>query len=159
MLTQAEADAMEPLAPAFARYVWSELGLKVSTAEKAGRVYREMPFTLRFDAREIHKALPASGFGQGDATLVQGIIDLWYEDPDAGGVVLVDFKSDKISGTQEEIQRTLDERYRIQLDHYTAAIERSTAQTVVSRLIWLFDQGCAYGIDRSADLTDNPLLY
>jgi ATP-dependent helicase/nuclease subunit A len=151
LLTQREADAMEPLAPAFAKYVWSSLGRKVATAEKAGRVYREMPFTLRFDAQDIHKGLPASGFGQGDATLVQGIIDLWYEDPDIGGVVLVDFKSDKISGSRDDIQRTLEERYRVQMDHYTAAIERSTAQTVVSRRIWLFDEGCAYEIGRNAD--------
>ncbi len=148
MLTPAETASMEPLAAAFARYARSGLCRRVRVAEARGRVYREMPFTLKFDAPDIHKGRDASGFGPGDATLVQGIIDLWFEEPESGGVVLVDFKSDRIPGTAEEAGRILAERYRVQLDHYTSAIERTTEKSVVSRLVWLFDRGQAFEIGK-----------
>ncbi|HEY5466500.1 MAG TPA: 3'-5' exonuclease, partial [Clostridia bacterium] len=146
MLTPVETAAVEPLAPLFLRYAQSALGHRVRTAERLGHVYREMPFTLRFDACDIHTEQDPAGFAPGDATLVQGIIDLWFEEAGKEGVVLVDFKSDRISGSPDQVARTLEERYRIQFDHYVAAIERSTGKTVISRIIWLFDAARGFDI-------------
>jgi ATP-dependent helicase/nuclease subunit A len=127
----------------------SDLGQRLQWAETAGRVYREMPFTLRFDASAIHRERDATGFGPEDATLVQGIIDLWFEEPEREGVVLVDFKSDRIRGTDAEIARTLVDRYQTQLDYYEMAIVQSTGKQVRARYIWLFDAEKAYEIERN----------
>ncbi len=62
--------------------------------------------------------------------------------------VLVDFKSDRIRGTDVEIARTLTDRYRAQLDYYEMAIVQSTGKQVRKRYIWLFDAEKAYEIDR-----------
>ena len=149
MLTPAEAATVEPLADRFCRFMESDLGQRLQWAETAGRVYREMPFTLRFDASAIHRERDATGFGPEDATLVQGIIDLWFEEPEREGVVLVDFKSDRIRGTDAEIARTLVDRYQTQLDYYEMAIVQSTGKQVRARYIWLFDAEKAYEIERN----------
>lgn len=156
MLTPAEAVTVEPLAVRFSRFADSELGRRLQSAEASGRVYREMPFTLRFDAAAIHRELDAAAFAPEDATLVQGIIDLWFEEPGREGVILVDFKSDRIRGTDAEIARILGDRYRIQLDYYEMAIVRSTGKQVRSRYIWLFDAEKAYEIERNGTFSTPP---
>lgn len=152
MLTPREAAAMEPMTPAFARFVRSELAERIRAADTAGRAFRETPFTLRFNAADIHRDQDPAGFGPDDATLVQGIIDLWFEDPEADGIVLVDFKSDRLSGPDTEVARTLNERYRVQLGLYAAAIERAFKKPVASRWIWLFDRGRGYAVEGAEPL-------
>jgi len=76
----------------------------------SGRCYREMPVTWK--AR--------------DGTLVEGTIDLAFED--AGGVTVLDFKTDR------ELTSDLD-RYRRQLTVYCRAMERLRAQKVQGLLL------------------------
>ncbi len=146
MLTAAEAGTARPLAELFLRYAGSPLGRRIQKAEAAGRLYREMPFTLRLDAAAVHGGA-AADFAPDDAALVQGIIDLWFVDPETSDVVLVDFKSDRLRGADAAILRVLTERYRAQLDYYAQAIAQATGRTVTQRYIWLFDAGKAYKIE------------
>lgn len=57
--------------------------------------------------------------------VVQGIIDLYFEEED--GLVLVDYKTDRIS---QEGTRTFFERYQTQLDYYRKALEQMTGKNV-----------------------------
>ncbi len=146
MLTAAEADTTRPLAALFLRYAVSPLGRRIQAAERAGRLYREMPFTLRFDAAAIHGD-DAGGFAPEDAVLVQGIIDLWFVDPETADVVLVDFKSDRLRADEASIQQILTQRYQLQLDYYAQAIQQATGRAVTQCYIWLLDAGQAYKIE------------
>ena len=76
---------------------------------------------------------------EGELMLVQGIIDVWFAEED--GLVLVDYKTDRITGPEAE--QTLVERYRTQLDYYRCALEMSTGKKVKERYLYSFCLGKA----------------
>lgn len=109
------------------RFVESDVGKRMKRAEECGKLYREKPFVMGFTAEE----LAAFGFAEnpggpkelrtdaadGDLTLIQGIIDVfWIEDD---GIVILDYKTDRVETPQE-----LLERYEAQLCLYAEALER-----------------------------------
>ena len=61
--------------------------------------------------------------------LVQGIIDAYFEEE--GELVLVDYKTDRVSEEQE-----LTDRYKVQLDLYERALEQITGKKVKEKLIY-----------------------
>ncbi|MFT7649901.1 MAG: ATP-dependent helicase/nuclease subunit A, partial [Candidatus Poriferisodalaceae bacterium] len=71
--------------------------------------------------RETYVAVPA-----GDST-IEGYIDLLYEDPATGDLVVVDHKTDAVP-TDEAIQYKID-RYRLQGATYALAVEQATGRT------------------------------
>ena len=93
-------------------FLQSSLGERIRKADAAGKVKKEQPFVLGIEAEE-----------GGDYELVQGIIDLYFEEAD--GIVLVDYKTDRIETAEE-----LVERYRIQLQYYARALRQITGKTV-----------------------------
>ena len=120
-----------------------ELECNPATARK---VYREMPFTLALPARQLLKPDEVELTAEwDDITLIQGMIDCWFETEH--GAVLVDFKSDVIKGGTEQIRTELAARYRLQLNSYAMAIEKAAGRTVVSRIIWLIRNKMAIEID------------
>lgn len=85
----------------------------------AETVLREWPFTLAVSARQ-------AGLGETEEKIiVQGIVDLII--PTNKGLVLVDFKTDRISADQIAERA---ERYRMQIRYYALAAER-----ILGRLI------------------------
>ena len=79
--------------------------------------------------REIYVATPLEG------VVVEGYIDLLYEDPSGTGLVIVDHKTDAIANAA-----TLDaklERYRLQGATYAVAVSHATGRPV-SKVIFLF---------------------
>ena len=66
-----------------------------------------------------------------DTLLVQGIIDVFFVED--GGIVLLDYKTDRVSSAQELINR-----YQIQLQLYGRALERSLNLPVKEILIYSF---------------------
>ena len=81
--------------------------------------------------------------------VVQGIIDLLYEDDD-GSLVVVDYKSDAVSNESEAQSRMA--HYKHQGAAYAAALQRATGKTVAAvRFIFL-------RIDAVQTLDDLPLL-
>jgi ATP-dependent helicase/nuclease subunit A len=91
-------------------------------------MYEEQPFVMSFDADEIYSK--ESGLDK-ERVLVQGIIDLWFEEE--GEIVLVDYKTDRVTDAKELVSR-----YGIQLDLYSKALEQLTRKKVKEKLIYSF---------------------
>lgn len=68
-------------------FICSSVGRRAAAAD---RLFRETPFNLKLDASALLKTLYAGA--QTEQTLVQGVIDLFFEDQ--GELILVDYKSD-----------------------------------------------------------------
>lgn len=91
---------------------------------KAKHIYREKAFVLRH--------------GQGeDFTMIQGIMDLYFDSPE--GLVLIDYKTDRIAGS-DGIQQ-LKSRYSTQLLLYGEALSKLTGRPVASAWIYSSYQG------------------
>ena len=71
---------------------------------------------------------------EGELVLVQGIIDVYFEEED--GLVVLDYKTDRVRESRE-----LVERYHGQLDYYARALEQATGKTVKEKIIYSFTLG------------------
>ena len=107
----------------------SETGKRMKAAYDSGRLHRESPFMMGINANKIDKEFPES-----ELVLIQGIIDVWFEEGD--DIVLLDYKTDKVRDGKE-----LVEKYTIQLDYYRDALERVTGKKVKERIIYSFTLG------------------
>lgn len=69
-------------------FLQSDLGKRMSLAQRDGRLHKEQQFVIGIPAREM---------GAGDSEeliVVQGIIDAYLEEED--GLVVMDYKTDKV---------------------------------------------------------------
>jgi ATP-dependent helicase/nuclease subunit A len=97
-------------------------------------VKREVPFHIKLSSREIYKDLPEEY--ENEFIQVQGIIDCFFEEED--GLVLIDYKTDYVQeGKVEEIK----EKYRVQIELYSKALENITGKKVKEKYIYLFFNG------------------
>lgn len=110
ILTEQQRSAIAP--NVIKRFLNSELVMRLKTAIT---FKRETPFVLKMEDQ-----------------YVQGIIDLYYEEED--GLVLIDYKSDKIPFDKEKV---LKERYETQLDIYEKALNQLTQKSVKEKYIYL----------------------
>lgn len=71
----------------------------------------------------------------GGTTIVQGVIDCYFEDDD--GLVLIDYKNSFVGGkiTEEDII----ERYRGQIDLYKEALEKAEVKPVQGAYLYMFE--------------------
>lgn len=104
----------------------SSIGGRMRMCAAAGTLKKEQPFVLGIDAREVYPREK-----EGEMLLVQGIIDVYFEEPD--GLVVLDYKTDKIWRAEE-----LTEKYHAQLDYYAKALERITGKKVKEKIIYSF---------------------
>ena len=93
------------------RVLAHDLLARARSADERGACRRETPVTLTLD----------------DGTLVEGIVDLAFEED--GVWTVVDYKTDRDIATAGE------EQYRRQLALYAAAIERATGAPAVGVLV------------------------
>ncbi|MBV7508565.1 helicase-exonuclease AddAB subunit AddA [Bacillus sp. sid0103] len=116
------------------QFFHSDLGLRYFNAKT---INREVPFTLSMHARDVYPAWN----DEEESVFVQGIIDCIFEDED--GLVLVDYKSDRISdrykGGFEQARSILENRYKMQINLYTRAIEQIWKRKVTERYLFFFD--------------------
>jgi len=96
---------------------------------RATELRKEIPFVLEIDAKEAY--LPYADAG---TLLVHGIIDCYFVED--GRIVLVDYKSDYVG---EKGVKTLKDRYKVQLDIYRKALEKSFGIEVSESYLYLFD--------------------
>lgn len=102
---------------------------RMHQAAVLGRLHKEQPFVLGVDAQEIYSEEEISGMEE--LLLIQGIIDVWFEEED--GLVVLDYKTDWVTDGKE-----LREKYRAQLEYYAQALERVTGKTVKEKIIYSF---------------------
>lgn len=100
----------------------------------ASKLRREVPFNLEIACTEIYTDLDKERYGH-HMIMLQGIIDCCFECED--GLVLIDYKTDFIQDSSDFIRQ----RYRVQMDCYTKALERITGKRVAERYIYLFYNG------------------
>lgn len=103
-----------------------ESGRRMARAAAQGKLYREQPFVLGVLSEEIYPEDRS-----GETILVQGIIDVYFEEPD--GLVVLDYKTDQVRTADE-----LKEKYHAQLDYYAQALEQLTEKPVKEKIIYSF---------------------
>ena len=99
--------------------IWKEM-------QEAKQVYKEKPFYIEIDASTIQPE------NKEDMILVQGIIDLYYINQN-DEIILVDYKTDYVEDGKEQ---DLVNKYRIQLDLYKQALEKSLNKKVSKTYIY-----------------------
>ena len=122
-------ETAKPLAPQMIQLVAHEIGYKIANR----KVLQEQPFTLRISTDELYP--------EANTELhIQGVLDLaWFEEDGAG---LLDFNTDHLYGTKDEMRLELKRRYSRQLNYYALALERSgLTDRVKTKVIFLVDQG------------------
>ena len=92
--------------------IWQEL-------KTAKAVFKEQPFYINISSKEIYEE-----GNEADKILVQGIIDLYYINQN-DELVLVDYKTDRVKTGEELI-----EKYKVQLELYKRALEKSLNRKV-----------------------------
>ena len=95
-------------------------------ANRAGALFKEQPFVLGIPADRLNERYPAD-----ETVLVQGVIDVFFYESD--GIVLADYKTDRVDSDEELIAR-----YKAQLDYYQLALEQITGQRVKERYLYSF---------------------
>ena len=102
-------------------FLKSPLGMRVLKAE---RVFREVSFNIELESVED------------DFILLQGVIDCYFEEGD--GIVLIDYKTDYVPKGGVHL---IKERYAMQIEYYTRALEKLTGKRVKEKYIYLFWNG------------------
>lgn len=123
-LTGADAEAVNPYK--IRAFLESSLAARMAEADRKKMLFREQPFVLGIPASSMN-----AGFPEEETVLIQGIIDVFFEEED--GLVLMDYKTDRVSDAKE-----LAQRYGVQLDYYEQALSRLTGKRVKQRLIYSF---------------------
>lgn len=130
LLTEREAASVE--AERIARFFRSDIGSRVCAS---ATVKREVPFNLELKSTEVYAGLPGEIY-DGETILLQGVIDCYFEEKD--GIVLIDYKTDFVP---EDGGRSIRDKYRIQIEYYSRALELLTGRKVVEKYIYLFWNG------------------
>ena len=121
-LTAEESESIQ--AEQILAFFASPLGSRIRVAEK---LWREFRFSLMTDVREL---LP--GETEQEKVLLQGVVDCCFEED--GKLVLVDYKTDRVSGKEQIRERA--EHYRIQLETYSRALERIFGLPVKEKILY-----------------------
>lgn len=99
--------------------------------KNAKRVYREMRFNLKVEAKEVIADVPETD----DFVLVQGVIDCFIENDD-GTYTVIDFKTDSVP--EKDGAQILHNKYFNQLSFYCRAVEDITKKKVSGAVIFSF---------------------
>ncbi|MED3888507.1 helicase-exonuclease AddAB subunit AddA [Peribacillus frigoritolerans] len=132
LLTEEQKEAVDP--ETIVDFFDSEIGQRMQRAES---IRREVPFTMSLPAKEAYSDWTAGD----EEVLIQGVIDCIFEDEQ--GLVLLDYKTDTITGRfasgYEGAKGILADRYQMQLQLYTRAVEGIMNKKVTGRYLFFFD--------------------
>lgn len=120
LLTKEEAQAVN--ANVVAQFFQTDLAKRLLVAQE---IVRELPFTYAYDG------------GNEDYQILQGIADCLFKEQD--GWVLLDYKTDRVRGSFEEVAKEMQSRYGIQLKLYKQAIEGITNIHIKEMVLYLFN--------------------
>lgn len=107
-------------------FIESPAGKRMHEAAKRGSLFKEQQFVFGIDAKEMYPGTTSK-----ELVLIQGIIDVYFEEED--GLVVLDYKTDKVEKASE-----LLERYREQLELYARSLEQMTNKKVKEKIIYSF---------------------
>ena len=110
------------------RFFGSELGERMLTAKN---ISREIPFNIAIPFKELYTK-GNKKYMEEETVLLQGVIDCFFEEDD--GVVLIDYKTDYVPEGKEFV---IKDRYQLQLDYYSRAVEQITGKKVKAKYIYL----------------------
>ena len=99
-------------------------------ALRQGNLHREVRFTMELPVREYDAGSECDGEG----IVVQGVADCVMEEAD--GLVIVDYKTDRVTDGQELI-----DRYAGQLEMYARAMEKCFHRPVKEHILYSFALG------------------
>ncbi|UTE79087.1 helicase-exonuclease AddAB subunit AddA [Rossellomorea sp. KS-H15a] len=115
----------------------SGLGQRMANARN---IEREIPFSMSVPLSEISETGEEA---PEETILVQGVIDCVFRDE--SGIVLLDYKTDGIhdryQGGFTEARPVLEERYKVQIELYTRALESIWKEPVAEKYLYFFDGG------------------
>jgi ATP-dependent helicase/nuclease subunit A len=141
LLTREQIEVIDP--GLIVQFFQSEIGKRIVNAKM---VKREVPFTLSLPANEVY----ADWQDNDEPIFIQGVIDCIFEDE--SGLVLIDYKSDGITdrfkGGFEQAKPILEDRYKVQVDLYTKAIEKIWKRKITERVLFFFDGAHILKLDR-----------
>lgn len=107
----------------------SALGQRILQAQ---RVFREVGFNQLVEAWQV---LPDAAAAE-EKLLLQGVIDLYFEEPD--GLVVVDYKTDRVT---PDNRQNLIAQYQIQVQAYCRALQAISGQPVKQGYIYFLAGG------------------
>ncbi len=98
--------------PKLVDFLTGSAAFRMAEAARAGKLFKEQPFVMGIPASRLGGSFPAA-----ETVLVQGIIDVFFEEED--GFVVLDYKTDAVSAAAELVKR-----YQVQLSYYSEALEQ-----------------------------------
>lgn len=107
------------------KFFQSDIAKRMQEADEKKMLHKESQFVI---------GIPASLMDEADSeepVLIQGIIDVWFEED--GEVVIVDYKTDSIKEDEEQV---LLDRYQIQMLYYAQALQQITQKKVKEAVIY-----------------------
>lgn len=107
------------------KFLKSSIAMRMKTAEQKGKLYKELPFTLKTEVN-------------GTEALVQGIIDCCFEED--GEYVLVDYKTNNMRNQGEAEQNRLIDTYKKQIEIYRKAISRIKGKNVKESYLYMIKE-------------------
>lgn len=129
------------------KFLACPIGKRIIYAQKEGKLFREQPFVMginasvfmgeakREDIKEKEtkdkKVKEEKVKEETDTVLVQGVIDLFFEED--GKLILLDYKTDRVKQAEE-----LKERYYKQLEYYAEALKRTRNLPVEEKYLYSF---------------------
>ncbi len=134
LISNRQKDAVSP--DGIYSFFADELGQRLKQAEQ---VEREFDFYMEIPASMLEETLPAED--QDETVLLQGIADCFFYDGD--GVVLIDYKTDRIPVEQAEERAEL---YRLQMEYYTKGLSAVLECPVKERYLYFLYCGKAVAI-------------
>lgn len=130
LLTAEEIKIVRP--GAIAAFFRTSIGMRMLSS---GGLHRETAFNIAIGCSEVYRDLP-EGIAGGETMLLQGVIDCWFETD--SGILLLDYKTDFVPEGGSAI---IKERYKVQMDYYTMALEKVTGKKVTEKYLYLFFNG------------------
>ncbi len=117
-------------------FMSSDIAMRMHEAAMSDNLWIEQPFVFQ----ESPKKLLNTKVDSIDNVLIQGIIDVFFIEE--GGIVLLDYKTDKIDSDNELITR-----YKTQIDLYAKALENAFNMKVKEKLLYSFSLDKIVDID------------
>lgn len=118
-----EADAKRLNWKKLLEFLQSDTAKRMRTAAEQGTLEREKPFVMSVPANLVWEESRPE-----EEVLIQGIIDVFWEEAD--GIVLLDYKTDRVDNAQELVRR-----YKKQQELYADALSRFGAGKPVKEIL------------------------